>query len=222
MPRTNSARPALVFAKAPRPGLAKTRLIPLLGPDGAAALHARLIKHTLSTVSRAGLRPLELHATPADDDFLGYCAARYSAELVPQTEGDLGARMLAALSRALACSTCAILVGTDCPALRADDIGQAVRKLERGLDAVFAPTEDGGYALIGLTRCDPELFRSIAWGTASVMSDTRRRLRALNWRWGELDTTWDVDTPADYRRLLETHLLEIARSSANADSTSTS
>ena len=70
------------------------------------------------------------------------------------------------------------------------------------------PTDDGGYALIALTRCDPRLFDGIAWSTAAVMAETRLRLRDLAWRWAELDTLWDVDRPCDYKRLVETELLE--------------
>lgn len=208
MSPTNNTRSALVFAKAPRPGHAKTRLIPALGPEGAAALQARLIKHTLNTVRQAGFRAIELHGTPADDDFLRFCAERYGADLVPQGEGDLGARMCAALSAALEHSRTAVLVGTDCPALTAQHLRRAVHALESGSEAVFAPTEDGGYALIGLTRCDARLFDTIAWSTTTVMSDTRTRLRALEWRWSELDLLWDVDTPADYQRLVSSGLLD--------------
>ena len=198
----------LVFAKAPRPGFAKTRLIPLLGAEGAAALHARLIKHTLQTVKRAAVGVIELHGTPADDDFLRYCADRYDAQLLEQSAGDLGARMCAALRDALNSCTGAILVGTDCAALTVRQVRRAARALGDGSDAVFVPTEDGGYALIGLARCDAGLFEGIAWSTPAVMDETRTRLRDLGWRWHELDTVWDVDYPADYERLCESRLLE--------------
>lgn len=198
----------LVFAKAPRPGLAKTRLAPLLGEDGAAALHARLIEHTLETATRARVGDLELHGAPADDDFLRFCAERYRARLVAQSPGDLGERMRAALQQALTTCSYAILVGTDSPALTARHFQRAATVLEHGHDAVFAPAEDGGYALIGLARCDARLFQGIAWSTAQVMDETRTRLTALGWQWHELETLWDVDTPHDYERLVASGLLE--------------
>jgi len=201
-PTSSAPRSVLVFAKAPRPGHAKTRLIPALGAEGAAALQARLIKHTLNTVTQAGFRRIELHGAPADDDFLRFCAERYGADLVPQREGDLGARMCAAFTAALEHTRTVLLVGTDCPALTAEHLRRAVHTLDSDDEAVFAPTEDGGYALIGLTRCDARLFEAIAWGTSTVMSETRARLRALEWRWSELDLLWDIDTPADYERLI--------------------
>src|SRR4051812_36959461 len=90
----------MVFAKAPVPGAVKTRLIPLLGPAGAAALHARLVERTLAMASAAARDALELHVAP-EDDFLRCCAARYSAALVPQCGNDLGDRMHHAFQRAL-------------------------------------------------------------------------------------------------------------------------
>ena len=101
----------------------------------------------------------------------------------------------------------AMLIGTDCPALTPRDLRLAAHHLEAGADAVFSPTEDGGYALIGARRCDLRLFEGIAWSSATVMEETRARLRDLGWRWEELPTLWDVDRPADYERLLASGLL---------------
>ena len=207
MPPTS--RRVLVFAKAPVPGAAKTRLIPLLGAEGAAALHARLVKHTLATARQAALGTIELHGAPADDDFLRHCAARYPAELIDQSEGDLGERMCTALRSALAAVDHAILIGTDSPALTARHLRHAAQALAQGHDAVIVPAEDGGYVLIGLARVDPALFDGIEWSTAHVMEQTRERLRALGWRWVELETLWDVDLPEDYARLVEARLLEL-------------
>jgi len=199
----------IIFAKAPRPGEVKTRLIPLLGADGAAALHARLVKRTLQTARAASFRRIELHATPGiDDPFFRLCAAHYSAALVAQAAGDLGARMLSAFESGLAGHPRVLLVGTDCPALIARHLRQADRALRDGADAVFVPCEDGGYALIGLRRAEARLFSGIAWGGEAVMADTRARLAALGWSWRELETLWDVDRPEDYARLVASGLLD--------------
>ena len=50
--------PVLVFAKAPVPGAAKTRLIPALGAGGAAALHERFVAWTLATAAAAATGPV--------------------------------------------------------------------------------------------------------------------------------------------------------------------
>jgi rSAM/selenodomain-associated transferase 1 len=198
----------LVFAKAPLPGFAKTRLAPLLGQVGAAALQSKLIEHALQTARGAGTYDVELHGDPAEDDFLRSCAQRHGVRLVSQSGGDLGARMHAALGQALATCAQVLLIGSDCPALTREHLGLAATALRTGADAVFVPAEDGGYALIGLTRCDARLFAGIAWSTSEVMDETRARLRKLGWRWRELDTLWDVDTPGDYERLVSSGLLK--------------
>jgi glycosyltransferase A (GT-A) superfamily protein (DUF2064 family) len=100
-----------------------------------------------------------------------------------------------------------LLVGSDCPALSVADVQRAARLL-RGCDAVFAPAEDGGYPLIGLSRTSPRLFEGIEWSRETVMDRTRARLAALGWRWRELRTLWDVDRPDDLVRLRASRLLE--------------
>jgi len=199
----------IVFARAVRPGAAKTRLIPLLGPQGAAALHARMVKHALATARKAGLGAVELHCTPtSDDDFFRYCGDRYGAALVTQAAGNLGARMAAAANAALAVHARVLLIGSDCPALTARHLRQANQALIDKAAAVLIPAEDGGYVLLGLTRSDNCLFQGVEWGGDTVLADTRACLRELGWRWHELETLWDVDGPEDYQRLIESKLLD--------------
>lgn len=199
----------IVFARAPRPGAVKTRLVPPLSPEEAAALHARLVTRTLETARAASYRRIELHGTPdIDDPFFRLCAGHFAAALVAQSGADLGARMLAAFESALAVHPRVLLLGSDCPALAARHLRQADRALRDGADAVFVPCEDGGYALIGLRRVDLRLFEGVAWGGESVMEETRARLRQLGWCWRELKALWDVDRPADYERLLASGLLD--------------
>ncbi len=193
--------PIIVFAKAPRPGAVKTRLIPALGAAGAARLHERLVERTLATAAAAGVGPLELCVDPASDPFLAARAAAYGATLTGQGPGDLGARMHRAFERALAGVSAAILVGADCPALTLEYLREARDGLASGYDVVIGPAADGGYVLIGLRHLDSSLFERIRWGGPDVLGDTRARLRALGWRCRELDTLWDIDRPEDLERL---------------------
>ena len=209
MSAADAGTAVIVFARTPSPGAVKTRLIPVLGAVGAAALHTRLAGRTLETVRSASLARIELHGTPdIEHPFFRSSAARFAATLAMQAGTDLGARMQAAFASVLARHPRALLVGTDCPALAARHLWEADQALRDGADAVFVPCEDGGYALIGLRRTDPQLFEGIRWGSDSVMAETRDRLRGLDWRWRELETLWDVDRPDDYARLLNTGLLE--------------
>ena len=194
--------PILVFAKAPVPGEVKTRLIPALGAAGAATLHERLVDRTLATAAAAATGPVELCCAPDDPHpVLAALARERGAALAAQGPGDLGDRMHAAFGRALAAAPAAIVIGCDCPALAPQHLRAAAAALAGGADAVLAPAEDGGYVLIGLARTDASLFAGIAWGGPDVLEHTRGRLRALGWRWQELETLWDVDRPADLARL---------------------
>jgi rSAM/selenodomain-associated transferase 1 len=209
----SGAEPALiVFARAPVPGRVKTRLVPLLGAQGAAQLHARLVRRALQTARRANVAAVELCCAPRPNlPFFLQCARRYGVSLRWQGGGDLGERMLRACRRALRTAPGVILIGSDCPALSAADLRAAARALQAGADAVLSPAEDGGYALIGLRRVARQLFDGVAWGEATVLAQTRARLRRLGWRHRELRTVWDVDRPADVVRLRRSGLLQRAK-----------
>ena len=199
----------MVFAKAPVAGAAKTRLIPLLGAAGAATLHSQLIERALATARAAAPDALALWCTPdAAHPFLQSAAQHYAAGLQIQRGADLGARMAHGFATTLQQTRYAICIGADCPALTPHHLQQAAAALRTGNDAVFVPAEDGGYALIGLSRAAPELFAGITWGSATVMTQTRERLRENNLRWHELETLWDVDRPEDYQRLQQSGLLD--------------
>lgn len=186
-----------VFAKAPQAGAVKTRLVPKLGAEGAARLHAALVTHSLSTAVSAQPASLQLWCSPdAAHPFFAECSARFGCELRVQQGADLGARM----AHAFEGNTPLVLLGTDCPALTPAHLDRAWRMLADH-DAVFVPAEDGGYALVAMSRASASIFDDVAWGSDKVMRQTRERLAAAKLRWTELDTLWDVDRPEDYERL---------------------
>jgi rSAM/selenodomain-associated transferase 1 len=200
----------LVFARAPEPGRVKTRLAPLLGEEGAARLHAQLVERTLKTAVAAGFAKVDLYCSPGINGvFFKRMQKRYGVRLRSQGRGNLGDRMYRALRR----QPGAVLIGSDCPALRPADLRAAARALRSGADAVLSPAEDGGYALIGLRRASRQLFDGIPWGGPAVLERTRARLRRLGWQWKELRTVWDVDRPEDVARLRRARLLRPRRPS---------
>jgi rSAM/selenodomain-associated transferase 1 len=188
-----------ILAKAPVASSVKTRLIPALGADGAAALHARLIERTVETACAATIGPVTLWVTPAPQHpYFTALASRFQIALAAQPDGDLGARMLAA-SRAAAGPT--IVIGSDCPALTPSHLRQAADVLRDGHDVVVIPAEDGGYVLIGSREPQPNLLTGVTWSTDEVMAQTRRRLATHGLTWRELPSLWDVDRPEDLTRL---------------------
>lgn len=191
-----------VFTRAPVPGEVKTRLIPRLGADGAAALHRRLLDLTLHTATASGVGSVQLWCAPdASHPFLQVCARRFGAQLRAQGTGDLGLRMQEAIAAANAEGHAAVLIGSDCPGLQPQDLRAAATALAGGCDAAFVPAEDGGYVLVAASQAPAILFDRIEWGTPRVMAQTRERLMQLGWRWRELAPRWDVDRPEDFERL---------------------
>jgi rSAM/selenodomain-associated transferase 1 len=195
-----------VLAKAPLAGFAKTRLIPALGADGAASLQARLIARAVATAGAAAVGPVTLWATPDVSHPTFQAVRAHGIALARQGDGDLGARMLAAIAAA---NGPALVIGTDCPALTADHLGTAADILRGGADAVVMPAEDGGYVLIGMQAPEPALFSGMRWSEPDVMDETRRRLRALGLSWQEPATLWDLDVPEDLERLKKIGLQDL-------------
>lgn len=197
----NQAVRILIFAKLPRAGSVKTRLIPALGADGAARLAQRMLQHTVSEALAAGLEAVELCADPPFAD-PGWPAQGLPEALQwsDQGEGDLGERLARAAARSLDRGESVLLIGTDCPEIDASRLRAASRALTRA-DAVMAPASDGGYVLLGLNRFEAALFRNMAWSTASVAGATLARLRALAWNVELLPVRHDIDEPDDLRWL---------------------
>lgn len=192
----------VVFAKAPIAGSAKTRLIPALGADGAAALACQMLHHTLTQALGVGAQAVELCMTPAPLDAAWRGVPLPAAVLrSAQGDGNLGARMSHATERALAQQHGPVLLmGTDCPALNTAHIAEAARQLNHH-DAVLLPAFDGGYVLIGLQTSQPSLFTDMAWSTSAVATETLYRMARLGLRVWVGPQLHDVDDPADLMHL---------------------
>lgn len=188
-----------IFAKAPIPGFAKTRLIPCLGAEGAARLQSRLISRTVAIALEAAIGPVCLWCAPdAGHAEFEELARKHPVRLRDQATGNLGERMHAAFI-VEAALTPVLLIGVDCPPLIPAHLRLCAQHL-RSEDAVFLPAEDGGYVLVGLRRPDTRLFEGVVWGGAKVMEVTRHRLIERNMAWSEPETLWDLDRPEDLAR----------------------
>lgn len=189
-----------ILAKAPVPGLAKTRLIPRLGAEGAALLQRWLLQRTMATAVIADTGPVSLWCAPDErhPDF-ATCRAYGPVTLKSQPGGDLGLRMLTALQGQTGLPG-TLVIGTDCAVLTPAILRSAANALLTH-DAVVIPAEDGGYVLIGMRKADATIFENMAWSTATVMAETRSRFAALGWSVKELPALWDIDLPEDFDRL---------------------
>lgn len=188
-----------VFARAPVAGEAKTRLIPLLGAEGAARLQAHLLAAAVAKAAALAEAACSLWvAGDADHPAITAAATRHRIPIAAQVGDDLGQRMHRAMVVALSRHARCLIIGTDCPALTTAHLAEAAAALQSH-DVVLGPAEDGGYVLIGLTRPRPDLFEGIAWGSNTVLPATRQRIRAAGLRLHELPALPDLDTPDDYR-----------------------
>jgi len=184
----------IVIAKEPVAGRAKTRLIPDLGAEGAAAVAEACLADTLHAVAEApaARRVLVLDGSP------GEWLPDAGFEVLPQAEGGLDARLAGAFGTSGAAP--AVLVGMDTPQLTAGLLAEAAESLcAEGTDAVLGPASDGGYWAIGLRTADPRVFEGVPMSADDTGDRQRERLAELGLAWAELEQLRDIDTIDDAR-----------------------
>ena len=194
----------IVFTRYPEAGVTKTRLIPVLGAEGAAALQRRMTERLLRE-----LKPLILsRSLHFEVRFAGGSPKKMQRWLgpgytyTPQGSGGLGQRMETALHEGFSAGAKAVVViGTDIPGITARIIDSAYDSLGRS-DVVFGPAADGGYYLIGLhqssaARALPHVFTDIPWGTNRVMALSQEKAAGLGLSVSLTPFLADVDRPDD-------------------------
>jgi len=194
-------RRVLLFARYPRPGQVKTRLIPRLGEKTAAGLQRRMTESALSTV-------LSLQGVEAELLYTGAGRSRFRSWLGPgpeyreQTRGDLGNRLKEAFADSLNGERAVVAAGSDIPGIRTEHYIQAFQGLEEN-DIVIGPADDGGYYLIGMKELHPALFAGIKWGSPEVFQTTVQKARLQGLSYSLLPPLSDIDRPEDLDMALE-------------------
>lgn len=198
-------RRLIVFAKLPQSGRVKTRLAATVGPDRALRVYRRLLAATLRLAIRSPVERREWRfdaapgVLPASSATLLRRLASRGWIIAPQQGHDLGERMAQAIESGLNDGDSVVLIGADCPVFDTGDIRAAFEAL-RTTDAVFAPAEDGGYVLVGLSRALPALFEAMPWGSDQVMTRSLERLESSGASVLLLRRMWDIDVQADLER----------------------
>jgi rSAM/selenodomain-associated transferase 2/rSAM/selenodomain-associated transferase 1 len=165
----------IIFTRYPVPGKAKTRLIPKIGAINAANLQKMMTEFVVSQVKKTKI-PFKIKyfgGTKADmENWLGS-----SIEYSEQVDNDLGEKMKNAFEEGFKSGFSKIvIIGSDCPDLRADLILKAFQSLEKN-NCVIGPAKDGGYYLIGLNKPNPKLFENIDWGSEKVLNQTISKIK---------------------------------------------
>lgn len=185
----------LIFAKAPVAGQVKTRLLPVLSAEQAAALHRQLVAHSVATLLASRLAPVVLYVSD-DDDFWSTLGDGF--EVQKQCGGDLGERMHQAISDQLALTNKVVLIGSDCPFITADYLSQALAELSSPRPKlVLGPAADGGYVLIAANAITAQVFCSVNWGSEHVLVQTLAQIIQLGWQYCCLPELNDIDRPED-------------------------
>ncbi|MGO9265147.1 MAG: TIGR04282 family arsenosugar biosynthesis glycosyltransferase [Candidatus Binataceae bacterium] len=187
----------VVFAREPIAGLTKTRLIPRLGANGAAALASAFTLDTLAKAHATGREIVIAGDAPhgvAQSTYFRRIARMFDATLIDQGDGTLGARMRRSL--APFCASGAVLIGTDVPSLPAPILTHSLSLL-RQHPVILAPSLDGGYYLVGVRGPLPDIFRGIRWGSARVLAETAGRLRRTRTDYALAAGWYDIDRRSD-------------------------
>ncbi len=197
---SHPAKRLVLFAKAPRLGLVKTRLARTLGDSKALEAYQVLADATLASI--AGFQDVTVQFSP--DDALQEIQSwlRPGWRTAPQGSGDLGERLARCFAQQLQpAPSRVVVIGSDCPDVSSMDVEAAWRLLETH-DLVLGPALDGGYWLIGLNQTQPSLFSGIDWSTPRVLEQTLARADLRKLKTSTLRPLEDVDTPEDWKKFL--------------------
>jgi len=192
-----------VMAKAPVPGSVKTRMVPPLTQEQAAALYRAILRDQLEHLTRLAAIDLYVAFTPDDAAALMKSVVPAAFECFPQRGDDLGERMhevFAELWRRGHRNL--VLIGSDLPVVPLICFRDAFKVLERkDRRLVFGPSEDGGYYLVGMNQPTPEIFDGMTWSHDRVLAQTTEKLTRLGIAVKLLPSWFDIDTIEDLKRL---------------------
>lgn len=191
----------ICFTRVPKPGITKTRLLPVLRPDQCARLHWAFLKD-LAGVYRQMDAHLFVAFTP-DPDWRELKSLYPHAGFLPQKGADLGERMYRAIRTVLNLGyESVILTGTDLPLMGAEHLRSGFDALKTA-DIALGGTSDGGYYLIGMKKPHKCVFRVSGYGGASVYENTIAAAQAAGLTVAAALPCDDVDTPEDLHQLAE-------------------
>lgn len=189
---------ALVVAKAPVPGMVKTRLGARIGMEAAARLAAAALLDTLDAC-RAAFAECHLALDGDLDGAVGSDALRRSLDgwiLHPQRGDDLGQRLAQAHADAAGAGP-TVQMGMDTPQLTTADL-HAVAQAAHGGDAVLGPAADGGWWVLALS--DPSaaaVLAGVPMSRRDTFASTRAALLAAGQTVRVGPELTDVDTADD-------------------------
>jgi rSAM/selenodomain-associated transferase 1 len=199
-----------VMAKASAPGRAKTRLVPPLSYDEAAALNTAFLQDVTDNMllaarnaaPGAGIAAYAAYGPPGSEDFFRQNFST-TIGLIPAWLPNFGDCLYHTISEIFARGhATAVVLNADSPTLPTALLNETAEMLARPGDrAVLGPSDDGGYYLLGLKAPHRRMFDDIAWSTESVAEQTLERAREIKLDVHLLPEWYDVDDIDCLRRL---------------------
>lgn len=200
-----------VMAKSSVPGLTKTRLVPPLTYDEAAAFNTAFLKDIAANIGdaaqQAAITGYMAFGPPGAEHFF---TDNLGADigLIEVWLPDFGDCLYTAIDRLLAAHAAAVVLNSDSPTLPTAILVETARVLAHPGDcAVIGPATDGGYYLLGIKERHRGLFEGISWSTEHVMRQTLQRAEELGIDVHVLPPWYDVDD-RDSLKLLRAELFD--------------
>ena len=195
-----------IMAKASAPGQTKTRLVPPLTFDEAAALNTAFLQDIADNVLLAGqhraIAGYVAFAPAGSEDFFRSVLPP-SIGLIDACLPTFGDCLIRTVEKLLARGhQSAVVLNSDTPTLPTALLVETADALAKpGERAVLGPCNDGGYYLLGLKTAHRRLFEDIAWSTEGVAEQTRERAREIELDLHTLPIWYDVDDVEGLRQL---------------------
>jgi uncharacterized protein len=198
----NGHHTLVLMAKAPKPGMVKTRLARSLPVSAVTALYRCLLDDTLTLARSLDGVKVAVMCPAADREDLERTVGD-AVPVVPQVGNGLAAALCSVFAHFEGADSSRIVAfNSDSPHLPTSILQAAFRLLEE-CDVVVGPTYDGGYYLVGARMSHPGLFTTDSMGTADALRALLTRAGALGLSVRLTDPFYDIDEAADLSRLAE-------------------
>jgi rSAM/selenodomain-associated transferase 1 len=194
-------RAIICFTRVPKPGVTKTRLLPILSGDQCAKLHTAFLTDLAQVYSEIEADLFVAYTADPDWEILKSIFP-VATGFFPQEGADLGEKMYRAICAVLEQGYDAVvLTGADLPRLTTAHLDSGFAALETA-DIAIGPTSDGGYYLVGTKQPHRVIFENQQYGGATVLENTLAAGQAAGLQVALADPCDDVDTPEDLRALV--------------------
>src|ERR1700719_48174 len=191
----------VIMAKAPKPGVVKTRLAEILPLSAVVELYRCLLDDTMALASSLDDVDVAIMCPASDAEALSRAVGN-TVPIVAQSGDGLAAGLTSVFAHfaAAAGRRRIIAFNSDSPHLPVSILKRAFQALAQ-CDVVVGPTHDGGYYLVGAKAPHPGLFSDDGLGTMNALEAFLARARGLGLSVHLTDPFYDIDVAADLRRL---------------------